>query len=168
MGMRGVYIRTDDTTIANIKNGTQTINDTFGSLIWSWDEPNNNTVLHIDKTWDVIHYTLAGERYDSSIDNPLSKVICSDPISEEDMGMGPATLISSDEVPIINNALKTVSKEWFREKFSHDDMRKKEIYCTDFIETNELFEYAYEYLEYIKEFFEQAAAEKQNILFFVN
>ena len=164
MGMYGIYIRTDDETIANIKNGKQTISDAFNDALLSSDDYSpSEDVLFIDKLWHIIHYTLSGEALEIK-DEPLAKVVFNgNYISEEDMGMGPANFIPSDELPIINSVLQAVSKEWFFEKFSTDDMIEKDIYIAEYVEPEE----AYECLENIKKFFKQATAEKQNILFFL-
>ena len=111
---------------------------------------------------------LSGEAWECT-DDPLSKAILGGkPVNDEDMGYGPALLLPAEEVHAIHNALKTVSDEWFRKRFSIDEMLANEIYpVIDEHDEEEFFEYVYTYFKKMVAFYEAADKENQAILFFL-
>ena len=119
----------------------------------------------IDKTWHVIHFVLTGGERDTV----LAKMIFSENyVNGEDMGYGPAALVTPEEVNEINLALKGIAKEWFRERFFVRDMFANEIYpVMEGEDENDFFEYVYHYFEEAKAFFEEAAKDGQCVLFFI-
>lgn len=88
-------------------------------------------------------------------------------VNTEDMGYGPAMLITGNEVKLLSESLNSINEEAFRKKFIVSDMKKFDIYPgTDEINDN-FFDYVWGYLTKIKKFFKQAMSEQQCILFYI-
>ena len=169
MGMYGNFFRTDEITVQKLKKGKESLWTLFQQCHdENWNAV-NDCVLGIDKTWHAIHFTLSGKAGDAA-DTPLSKVILNgNPLNDEDMGYGPAMLITAQEVLEINHAFRAVSEEWFRKRFSVPEMLANQIYPL-FADEDEdaFFEYVYPYFKDIVSFFKKAGENRQCILFFVS
>lgn len=165
MSMIGNFFRTDEKTVQKIQAGKLSLID----LIYNRSsEIDKNCILSIDKAWHAIHFILSGKVWDCTED-PLSKMILSgNIINDEDIGYGPAMLITTEEVHNINNALKTVSEDWFRKRFSVSDMLANSIYSVSYNEDEELFNYIYSLFRHAVAFFKDAEINNQCILFFIN
>jgi hypothetical protein len=166
MGMTGIFFRTDTQTLDAIRKGEVSLIDLLYSQNSKIDKA---SILDIDKTWHAIHFTLSGKVWDTT-DDPLSKIILNGTlVNDEDMGYGPAMFIAYEDLHNINQALKSISRDWFRNRFSVPDMLANKIYPVgDDENEEEFFNYVYAYLEEIISFFTQAENNKQSILFFVN
>lgn len=162
MGMTGYYFRADEDMMKNIRE--QSVSDVV------FDETNSKYLLDIDKTWHAIHYTLTGTQYEIEDDEDVSHLILGGvPVSEEDMGYGPARLFTKEQVALLNNALKEWDETCFRQNFNMEGMFEEEIY--PLIEgqdtEEEFFSYVWPYFMWIKEFFQEAAEEEQYVLTFL-
>lgn len=164
MGMIGNFFRADEKTVQKIQKGEVSLVD----LIYN-EEIDEDFILDIDKSWHAIHFTLSGKVWDST-DDPLSKMILSgNLVNDEDLGYGPAMLITNGDIHDINIALKTVSEDWFRKKFSVSDMIANEVYpVMNDEDEEEFFDYVYSFFKETVTFFEKAEIQNQYILFFVN
>ncbi len=165
MSMIGNFFRTDDKTVRDLQTGKLLL----GDLLYNEEcEVDDDCFIDIDKSWHAIHFILSGEVWEASED-PLSKVILNgNELNDEDMGYGPAMLVGHDDIHNINNALKSVSEEWFRKRFSISNMLKNEIYpVVDDEDEDDFFQYVYEYFKLVKEFYEEAEKENQCVLFFI-
>ena len=121
MGMTGYYFRADEDMMKNIRE--QSVSDVV------FDETNSKYLLDIDKTWHAIHYTLTGTQYEIEDDEDVSHLILGGvPVSEEDMGYGPARLFTKEQVALLNNALKEWDETCFRQNFNMEGMFEEEIY----------------------------------------
>ena len=168
MSMMGNFFRTDAKTIQQIQRGELFL----GDLVYGKNgEMARDDILSVDKSWHAIHFTLSGRVWDSTND-PLSKMIISGNfVNDEDMGYGPAMLVTDEEVCDINNDLKMVSEDWFREKFSISDMCDNEVYPTAFWsveDDDEIFDYIYTFFRDVIDFYKKAESNKQCVLFYVN
>ena len=125
--------------------------------------------LEIDKTWQAIHFVLSGQKTGGV--GSLAKVVLN-----EDSGLPPDFPVPSDADIIylnveaifdINHALKTATKEWFRDRFSISDMIENGIYPflkNETINEDEYFYYVYSYFIKIIAFFIKAEQNKKAIL----
>lgn len=162
MGMTGYYFRADEDMMKNIRE--QSVSDVV------FDENNSKYLLDIDKTWHAIHYTLTGTQYEIEDDEDVSHLILGGvPVSEEDMGYGPARLFTKEQVVLLNNALKEWDETCFRQNFNMEGMFEEEIYplIEGQDEEEEFFSYVWPYFKWIKEFFQEAAKEEQYVLTFL-
>jgi len=165
MGMVGEYIRVDDKMLSKLKKGKKDIFELSEELA------DSGAVTDLDKAWHIVHFVLSGKVWESG-GEPLSRMVLGGAIVNEDSdgGYGPSTYLTVDEVREISAAAESVSEEWFRERYDKVKKNGKEVYILDSAnesEYDELFEYAWSYFLEAKEFFKQAAQEKQNIVFSV-
>jgi len=182
MSMIGNYFRTDENTVRKIKNGELSLSE----LVYENDDLDESLLIDIDKSWHAIDFTLLGNvrekksKFASLLrgskndkeqpENILSKVVLNgNLVNDEDMGYGPAMLVSSKDVHLVNEAIKNIGREQFRKMFSMSRMVKEKIYPVMKDENeDEFFEYVFPYFEAVKEFYEKADKEKQCVLFFIN
>lgn len=167
MSMIGNYFMTDQETIDRIQKGELQVAD----LIYDEDDNvDEEASLDIDKAWNAIHYVLTGEADLGKNTGPLSKaVLGGTPVSEEDVGYGPALLIEAEEVRQIARLLQPMGREAFQERFRFAEMLENEVYPMIPNEDEEgFFEYIWDYFAAVKEFFAEAAAQGKCILFYIN
>jgi hypothetical protein len=90
------------------------------------DEERTNT-LDIDKSWHLIHFLLNGDAWEGPW--PLGGVILGGtPVSDEDLGYGPARYFTSHEVEDVARALEPISPEELWSRFDADAVRRADIY----------------------------------------
>jgi len=171
MGMIGNFFRTDKETVLKLQRDELSLYDVIydGRDFSKYADEEAN--LDISKLWHVIHFTLSGNKDWGSTEEPLSKVIPTrnvlndNVLNEEDMGYGPAIFVSDTEVQEICSALKAVTLDWLRAKYSPSEMLANNIYLAGVgIEVEEV----YQHLECIAAFYNKAAQENQYVLFFIN
>ena len=154
MSMICYFYQTDDITVHKLRKGA---------------DAELNEGINIDKAWHAIHFTLTGEVWEVSEDEPISQaVLGGEPINDEDMGYGPMRLIPKELVPQIADALDEVDEAAFRKKFNLQDMVEKEIDPV-MDEENEVqfFEYVWELFVELKKFYKDAAEKNYNVLTFL-
>ena len=117
-------------------------------------------LLDLDKCWENIYFLLTG--YTSSdfekAKPPLSLILFNGTVLDEnqDMGYGPATYSSLEEVKEISNALPEVSREKLRSKFESLKSKDSELYPFK-PDSEDMFDYVFEYYNKMKEFYQIAA-----------
>lgn len=163
--MIGNYYMTDGETVEKIQREEISLVDLI------YDENNNTneeSSLDIDKAWHAIHFTLTDgmeERKDI-----LSNVVFGGrPINNEDIGYGPAILLTVEEVQEVHQEIKDISQNDFRDKFSMQKMVENDVYPLMDDENEEgFFSYVWSYFEEVKTFFAKAAAKDNCVLFYIS
>ena len=160
MGMTCYYFRTGEDTVQKI------CEEGMGLV---YEEENKDNLLDIDKSWHAIHFTLTGCAYGGEEYDILSSLVFGGrPVNEEDMGYGPARLLTKEETAQISEALKKWDKTAFHENFNTADMLEHDIYPVMSGEDDEeIFTYVWACFDEVKEFFQKAAEEKQCVLTFI-
>ncbi|MBD5458342.1 MAG: DUF1877 family protein, partial [Lachnospiraceae bacterium] len=98
MSMIGYYFPADDDMVQRMKEG--------GSGELMFGEEHRDELFSIDKAWHAIHYVLTGEVWEVPEDNILAQLILGgEPVNDEDMGYGPARLISKETVSGLSVAM---------------------------------------------------------------
>lgn len=161
MSMIGYYFRTNEDTILKMQEGS------VGDVVFH--EENRASLLDVDKAWHAIHFTLTGSAYGGEEGDILKELVLGGiPISEEDMGYGPARLISKEETAQIAAALKNWDETVFRDNFHIADMVANDIYpVMSDEEDEEFFQYVWEGFKEVRDFFEKAVEEGQCMLTFI-
>jgi hypothetical protein len=119
----------------------------------------------VDKAWHVIHYLLTGESWGGA--GPLANAVLGGvPISEEDVGYGPARFIRAAEVAETARALEAISADQLWAKFDAEAMAKAQIY-PDLQGDEEDREYVCDHFEHLKKFFATAASRQQAMLLYL-
>ena len=161
MSMIGVYFKTSAENVAKIQQGQIMLSDLV------YDEAQEENVLDIDKSWHAIYFTLTGTVWEGN-DSIWSRLMLTEPVSDEDMGYGPATLSNQADVQALADALEKLSEEEFRKRFDVKEMFKNKVYPVMSDEDDEdFFTYVWACLTEMKQFFRKAASENACVLFYI-
>lgn len=160
MGMTGYFLAAAPEEIQQVQRGDLPVS----RLIY---RPNQKK-LDVDKTWHAIHYLLSNKLAKDDEDI-LCRVVFSRPVSQEDLGMGPATFLTSDEVQQAAESLSQIQMEQFRQMFDLKEMLREEIYpvMENDVE-EEFFPYVWDGFQSLQVFFQQAAGEEKCVLFYLS
>jgi hypothetical protein len=99
--------------------------------------PGTGDLLDLHKDWEVVHFLLTGE---SSGEGPYAGVaaaVLGGTEFGDDVGYGPARLISADEVRQIAEALEAAGRESFLARFDPAAMARANVYGGDAVEEEE-------------------------------
>lgn len=85
--------------------------------------------LYLDKSWEAIHYILNGTKIGSGA-KPLSLTIYSEQFfdEEQDLGMGPASYLTAEQVKEINSNLEHLDNNYLSERYKPTEMTSIGIY----------------------------------------
>lgn len=164
MATAGNYFRTSESTVADIQNGKHELTD------FIYDRTQEDCILPVDRAWHAIQFALNGTAFGGDDDNIFSRLVLSgNKLREDDEDEFSAMLIEPGDVRDLSAALHGLSEEDFRERFHVDEMLENEIYpVTEEDDEEDFFEYVWDYVEEMKEFFEAAAAEGQAVVFYLS
>lgn len=162
MGMIGCYIRISEENVLKL----QQAEDNLQGLVFG-DMDENNTIS-IDKAWHAIHFTLTGCPFGGEDDNIFSKLVMSGNVFMEIDGEPPAMLITANDVKKLSEAMDSLEEQQFREKFNISEMLENNIYpVMDDENEEEFFDYVWANLIELKKFIEEAANERQAVIFYI-
>ena len=164
MGTAGNYFRASESTVEDIRSGRHELTDVM------YDRAHEDSILEVDNAWHAIQFTLNGTSFGGDDDNIFSRLVLSgNKLREDDEDEFSAMLIEPEDVKALSAALRALSEEEFRERFHVDEMLENEIYpVTEDDEEEDFFEYVWDHVEEMKEFFEEAAAEGQAVVFYMS
>jgi Domain of unknown function (DUF1877) len=128
-------------------------------------------LLDLDKAWESIYFLLTGCT-SSDCENaqpPLSLIFFNGALVDEnqDMGYGPATYASPDQVKNIANSLPEIDRENLRFKFESLKSKDSELYPFN-PDSEDMFDYIYDYYSKLKEFYQLAAKNDETVISFIN
>jgi hypothetical protein len=120
------------------------------------------TRCDLDKAWHALHYLLTKSQWDG--DPPLNFLVSGGtPVGDVDVGYGPARVLSAEEVAVLHEVLKPVSRDYLRSRFDAKDMMEKQIYPEiwdrDAAE-DDTVAYCLDYFDELKNFITSAADSK--------
>ena len=162
MGMSGNYFRPSESTVDDIRRGAVALSD------FIYDKSQKENIVDIDNAWHAIHFTLTGNAYGGEDDNIFSRLVLSGNTLIEGDEEYSAMLISPEDVKALSAALLALKREDFRERFSMEEMLENEIYpVTEDDDEEDFFDYVWDAVEELKEFFEAAAQEGQAVIFYM-
>lgn len=161
MSMIGYYFAADDIMVRKLQEGAS------GEFMFS--EEHRDRLVSIDKAWHAIHYILTGEIWEIPEDNILANLVLGgEPVNDDDMGYGPARLLSKEMVSQLSNAMKDWDEAAFRAKFDKNVMVENEIYPMMEDEDEEIFfQYVWENFDALKQFFKETAEKGLNMIVFL-
>lgn len=138
-------------------------------------EPDGKAELHdlngieeidLDKAWQGIHYLLTETGWEG--DPPLSFLICGGTeVGDIDVGYGPARLVDSGDVAKVDEALRTIDRQYLLNNFSPAKMMELDLYPSIWdrpTDSDDPFGYCAEYFEELKDFVARCAEEKRSIV----
>jgi hypothetical protein len=131
------------------------------------EETSDSRVLDIDKAWHGIHYLLAGSGEPTR--DVRSLAIFGGKEVGDDLGYGPARLLSPADVKEVARVLKEESLEKLSARYDPKKMEKLQIYPEIWVrEGKEAFEYLAEYYRKLAAFYENAAASGSALLLVIS
>jgi hypothetical protein len=132
-------------------------------LLYS-EEGSFERCLDIDKAWHAIHFLLNGEVWDGI--EPYNMVVLGgEPISEEDVGYGPARYLTREQVKVVAKALSDITKTELLERFDAEAFNKADIYPQGIQEDQD---YIVENYKALVRFFNQAAESDDAMIIYIS
>mgnify|MGYP002867715070 CR=1 FL=1 len=123
MGMVGCFAAVGQETLRELKDNPEK-NEEYLYPNDGEDEPPN--YLDVDKAWHGIHFMLTGSAEGG--EEPLSLAILGGEEVGEDMGYGPARLLTPQQVKVISAALTTLREQDFRSRFAPHEIAAAGVY----------------------------------------
>ena len=121
--------------------------------------------LYLDKSWEGIHFILTGKRIGEG-DEPLALTIYGNQFfdEEQELGMGPASYLTPEQVKDISNRLADFDRNKLMERYTPRKMDQIGIYPVFWSKnSDELFEYIFENFSALQIFFKDAASKEHAI-----
>ncbi|MES3035274.1 MAG: YfbM family protein [Gemmatimonadota bacterium] len=117
----------------------------------------------VDKAWHAIHFMLAGDP--DGGEAPAASVVLGGVEVGEDLGYGPARLLTSEEVREIGLFLQGMPPEQFSLRYAPAEMDAAEIYPVVWVEDGEEGrEYVAHAYERLRKFYLEAAARGDSVV----
>lgn len=161
MSMTGIYYALDAPTLEKIR--------TQGAAPVLFDEGNPLPCVSVDKAWHAIHYTLTDHVWEVSDEDILSQLVLGgEPVNDEDMGYGPARLLTVETVDRLAEALESWDEPAFRAAFHPKEMAAHGVYPLIQEEDDEIFtQYVRENFAALRSFVQDAAAHHLALVTFI-
>jgi len=118
--------------------------------------------LNLEKSWHVLHYLLTGKAEEAP--PPLGNAILGGEEIGEDLGYGPARILTPQQVREVAAALASISKDDLRWRFDLKAMMAARIYP---VRDESELELALEYFEHLSRYYGGAAASGNAMLLWV-
>jgi hypothetical protein len=123
MGMVGCFAAASADTLAKLKADP--------SLVDECIHPNDGEdvppyYIQVDKAWHGIHYLLTGTA--DGGEEPFSLAVLGGEGVGDDVGYGPARILTPEQVRQVAQALGQISEQQFRERFAPKAMEAADIY----------------------------------------
>lgn len=133
----------------------QKFEDDLGSL----EKNKNDMPVYLDKSWEAIHFILTGNNLGEGI-APLSLAIYSRQFLNEkqDLGIGPASYLSPEQVKELHLSLEILDDNYARERYNPSVMNKLKIYQYPWGDDPIYFKYLLENFQKLKVFYRDAAS----------
>jgi hypothetical protein len=126
------------------------------------DEPANST--DVDKAWHGIHYLLTGTAWEGR--EPFCWAIMGAADIGPDLGMGPASYLTPEQVVRLSAALDSLTTDELHARFDPQDMQDKGIYPEAIWvrDGEEALDYLLNNLAHLVDFYRDAAARGDGVL----
>ena len=118
----------------------------------------------VDKDWHGIHFVLTGNTPEQK--GALGQAVFGGKALGDDLGYGPARLLSPEEVKKVSNALQSFTDAQFKKGYTQKKMNKQEIYPGGW-EMDENYQIALTHFNELKAYYKGAADKNQAMLLFV-
>ena len=130
------------------------------------DGGGDRQTLEIEKSWQGIHFVLNGDPWDGS--GPLHNAVLGGKEIGEDLGYGPARLLTPDEVTETARALEAISVQEFQKRTESSDFSSADIYVYSAEDPSEISSELTEYFTEVRSFFNDAAKRHDGMLLYLS
>ena len=143
--------------------------ESFEKDLMTLEDDKANSSLYLDKSWEAIHFILTGTKIGSGA-KPLSLAIYSEQFfdEEQDLGMGPASYLSPEQVKEISNILDKLDEAYLKEKYKPLEMTNIGVYPNFWDKDPTLFDYVADNFQQLKAFYRDAASKNFAIASYMN
>lgn len=124
----------------------------------------NEDFLDVDKSWHGIHFLLTGSAWEG--DAPLKWVVLAPREIGEDVGYGPARILTPAEVSEVNKALASIPADQLQSKYDWQALNRNEIYPQNWSEGDH--DYIVGNFEDLKKLYASAAHRGMGIIQWLN
>lgn len=161
MGMIGCFSAIDAKELAAIQSNPALIED-FLFPDDDLGEPEHS--IDVDNSWHGLHYLLTGHAGEAQ--GPLAQAILGGQSIGEDLGMGPARILTPPQVKEIAAELDRLTDEDLRARYKPVEMTALQIYPVLIWERDgeEGFDYLVENFEVMAAFYRDAAARGDGVV----
>lgn len=156
MGMVSCLIKTNETELKSLLEDPGKLTDKL------YGEDSKANKCDLDKAWHAIHFLLNGSVW--GVTSPAGALLLGgEPVSEEDVGYGPARYFTVEQVREASDVLDQLEEEGFFSNYS-SMLEQRDGICPAFEDTKEDREYIGSYFETLRGFCATAARDKQCII----
>ena len=154
MGMVLSIVQFSATKLEEYIDNPQKFEDDLGSL----EKNKNDMPVYLDKSWEAVHFILTGNKIGNG-EPPLSLAVYGEQFFDEkqDLGMGPASYLSSDQVKEINSILDGLDESFLKERYNPEKMDQIGIYPQFWRQGPTLIDYVSDNFKKLKRFYKDAA-----------
>jgi Domain of unknown function (DUF1877) len=133
------------------------------------DEGADDDIMDVDKAWNGIEFLFCDEHIMKKAPD-LTMVFGSEQFvdTQQDLGYGPGQYLDKDQVRNVSKQLSAMHEDEIKKAYQPDKMTKAEIYPSIWSSEGDAFEYLWENIEALQDFFEEAANSDQAIIYYVN
>ncbi len=166
MSMIGNFLRVTNEELEEYLNDSSKLDDRLNKEF----EMEESNLVDIDKSWEGILFLLTGQNSEN-LDHPLSKVLFSGQIIDEDqdLGYGPGHYLRPDQVKKLYSDIAMLSTADLQGRYDPAKMDALNIYPTGWMENgDDLLDYLLEYFENVKEVYSTASANNEALITFLS
>lgn len=153
MSMQALFRRLEPTEVQQLLSHPEEVS------VFIYAEP-DEAFLDIDKSWQVIHFLLTDDLWDTS--TLLGKAILGGKDIGEDQGYGPARLLDVPDVVEISQALEPITVNEMQRRFDVRRLQKAAVYCPPHDQADA--SYYMNYFSKLKAYYAEAAAKGNGML----
>ncbi|MCW3105754.1 MAG: hypothetical protein JWQ09_260 [Segetibacter sp.] len=130
------------------------------------EDPN---LVDIDKSWDGILFLLTGQKFDENSDHPLTKVLFSGQMIDEDqnLGYGSGQYLRPNQVKELSEEISKISDEDLRKRYDAKKMTELDVYPNSW-EDDDIVDYLTDNFRTIQKVYAEAAKNDEAIITFIN
>jgi hypothetical protein len=165
MSMCGSYLRVTHDQLEQVLNEPESILD----LLFPEDDSEFEAGRHldIDKSWQLIHFLLAGDA--SGGDEPWCNVVMGgQEIGDVEVVYGPARFLLPEAVSEVSAALSTVTEDDLWARFNVEAVRDAQIYPHGWNGSDSDRSYVLNHFNGLKAFFRDAADAQEPVLLYLS
>jgi hypothetical protein len=119
--------------------------------------------VSLEKMWQAVHFLLTGSPDGGPA--PLGEAVLGGDEVGDDVGYGPARILSPDRVQAVAAALSAISRDELRRRFRPDELTRAEIYPRVWDEPeDDLFDEIFDYFDQMKQCYAAAARDGHGML----